>query len=515
MTTSVPAASRRGVGTAAVSVCVTGAVLALGAAIGRAAGLGGSTLLGGELVVAGALAGVALLALATDASWGVLMLLTASLFAAAAPGPGGLHWQRVALGALTVAWLAEVRSGRRRVAPPGVAEALMAAFLLIEVGSAIAPHELPAISSSVSGTPAAPISIVDAIEHGAFVPFAAYFLARQTIDSQARIVRLLWFLVAIGVYVGLTNVFEEVGPHALVFPRVILDPGVGLNETDRARGVFLNAAPTGTALALALAAALHLAAQRSVPRRRLALPAAAAIIAGLYYTHERGPLLSTLVVLVGAALVGPRSSRRWLALLLAVIAVAAAANRHTLGSSERAHGGLGSAIQIQDRLNIEATGLWAVGQKPLLGWGLGRYGLVNTYDHRAWGDTPWLRGYGDIAHDTAMGIAVELGLIGLAAWCAVLGAVVAVGARAWRALPESGVVSRELVVAFALAAAAWLVNASLIDIRLFALPTSVVFAWAGALAALTARAHADASRTRRRGSARSGPDSPSSASVAR
>ena len=486
MTGPSPPALRQAAGPsiAWTGFCVV--VLTGAAVVGLSAGHDAPELLGGEVVVALALGAVAVLLLARDASWGIGLCLLASLFAIVAPGAGKLHWERLALGALVVAWLFERRRGRRRLAAPGAIEALMVAFLLIEVCSLIAPHTLPATTSDLGRNPGSPISLLDAVEAGAFIPFALFFLARQTFDTPARLERFLWLLVGIGVYAGATNILEEVGPHALVWPASLLDQSIGADELDRARGVLLNAAPTGTALVLALVAALHLAAAPAVRGRRVAVPAAAVMLLGIYYTHERGPLLATVVVLLGAAVVGPRSARRWLVLVLAGLAVVAFVNRDALLGSERASGGLASQVQIDDRLNIAATGVWAVGRKPLLGWGLGRYALVNTYHHRSCCGAPWQRGYANIAHDTSMGIAVELGLVGLAAWWAILVGLVAIGRRAWRGLPRSGVGSRDLAVAFLLAAVAWFINASLIDMRLFTFPTAALFVWAGGLAALTA-----------------------------
>jgi O-antigen ligase len=131
-----------------------------------------------------------------------------------------------------------------------------------------------------------------------------------------------------------------------------------------------------------------------------------------------------------------------------------------------------------------------VGQKPVFGWGLERYGILNTWDHRTCCGIDWIRGYGDIGHDTELAIAVELGLVGLAVWVAVLVAIAVGSRRAWRILPVSGLLSRRLVLAFWCAVVAWFINESFIDMRLFPYVDGVIFAWAGMVIGLADLAEA-------------------------
>ena len=74
--------------------------------------------------------------------------------------------------------------------------------------------------------------------------FAIAPLAFRT-EAQRKI--FLGVLVALGGYLGLTALFETVGPHALVFPRYITNPELGYH-VGRARGPFLEAEANGIAL---------------------------------------------------------------------------------------------------------------------------------------------------------------------------------------------------------------------------------------------------------------------------
>jgi O-Antigen ligase len=468
-----------------------GALVLLAALIlARMAGQGASPLFGGLLVLGLGAAALLAYVLWRDPSFGILLWLAASMVAVVSAGDGALAIDRLAFVALVGAWLANVATGRQELGRFGLPEALMLAFLALNVASAVALHELPALSPEVTlhATGDEPFSFVQAIQRGVLFPFAMYVLGRELLTDRARVIRFLWFLTGVGIYLGLTNVFTDRGPHSLVFPKVILNPSVGLQAEgeDRARGIFLNGAPTGTLLAIAFVAAAYLASQRGVRWRWVAVAALPVTLAGIYFTRTRAPILAALAVLLLGALLW-RGSRRWFTIALALVAVLAIANLSTLTSSNRAAGGVGSAREIQDRQNIAATGFWAVGEKPVFGWGLGRYGILNTWDHRSWPGVDWNRGYGDIGHDTELSIAVELGLFGLALWLAVLASIVLATRRAWRSLPRAGLISRQLVLAFWIAGAAWFINESFIDMRLFPAVTGAVFAWAGMCVGLADR----------------------------
>ncbi len=58
---------------------------------------------------------------------------------------------------------------------------------------------------------------------------------------------LLGALVVLGAYLGLTVLFEMAGPHALVWPKYILNPNYGIHG-GRGRGPFADAVANGFGL---------------------------------------------------------------------------------------------------------------------------------------------------------------------------------------------------------------------------------------------------------------------------
>jgi O-antigen ligase len=168
-----------------------------------------------------------------------------------------------------------------------------------------------------------------------------------------------------------------------------------------------------------------------------------------------------------------------------------ALNWSTFISDERAAGGIGSAGELEDRLNIIATSLWAIEQRPFVGWGIGRFVAVNTYHHQQWSwDTPWQRGFGLSSHFNELGIGAELGLVGLALWCIVLLLVMARLMRAVRVLRGPGLVGRGLVV-LAMSSFVALICAGLtVDLRFLDFPCAVVMVLAGLAVGFAERAPA-------------------------
>src|SRR5687768_506933 len=97
------------------------------------------------------------------------------------------------------------------------------------------------------------------------VGFVLFFVAPKAYREERDRRVLLGALVALGAYIGITAVFEEVGPEALVFPDYITDETVGTHH-DRARGPFAEAAANGLVLYGCLVASVMAAFMWREPR---------------------------------------------------------------------------------------------------------------------------------------------------------------------------------------------------------------------------------------------------------
>ncbi len=117
------------------------------------------------------------------------------------------------------------------------------------------------------------------------------------------------------------------------------------------------------------------------------------------------------------------------------------------------------------------TALWAAAQKPIAGWGIGRFQAVNTYHHQQWApDIPWIRGYGIVLARNELGILAELGLIGLALWICVLALIAYRLWDAYRTLPDDDLCGKPLAVTAIMALAILLCTGLTVELRFLRLP---------------------------------------------
>lgn len=81
------------------------------------------------------------------------------------------------------------------------------------------------------------------------VPFALFHLAGLIFEGDEALRSLDQFTLLVLLYLSFTAIVFLLGAHALVFPRFILDPTLGIHA-DRARGPFLQAVANGVTLNL-------------------------------------------------------------------------------------------------------------------------------------------------------------------------------------------------------------------------------------------------------------------------
>jgi hypothetical protein len=412
--------------------------------------------------------------IARDSSVGVIFWLFAAMFASVYTG---LPIERLTFAALVAGWFIAVVTHRRPLRRFGLTELAMLLFILVQVGSVFLPHELPA------STELTPMSI---ITRGALFPFMLFVIARQTMTDRRAVRNFLYFVVFAGAYTALTAIFYKFGPHALVFPREILDPSVGILP-DRGRGPLLNAAADGITMVAGLIAAAFLVMQPAIRFRKLIIAAILVLPVGIYVTQTRAIWLATgLAVVLGVMFA--HGFRRYYVLILTLAVAFIGINWQKFLSSDRTQGGVTSEGEIESRLNDWATALWALDEHKLFGWGISRFPDVNTVHHQNWGNIDWNLGYGFLGHNTHLTTAAELGWVGLILWAAVIVSVTVASARAWLLLPRRGLISRGLVFSFWCAWLGYLINAAIIDMRVFVLLNGLFFTWAGIVAGVGDRA---------------------------
>lgn len=432
----------------------------------------------GILLAVGSIGLVAVVLGLRDPLMAVMYLLGATFFRLAIPsGTFPVDPFLPAFGGVVMAVAIEVRHRQAPLPNLGLVGSSIGLYVVWNIGSLLTPHAYPATFPQ-SGEA---IEVSRFVLVGVVIPLTSLILAAFAFHTRRAIRALLFALLAFAAYSALVSVLQFTGPASLVWPRYIV------SEPDwvgRAVGVFNQPGVNGLVLVLGYLAGLLVASHAT--ERRVVRVAAGVVSAGccvgIYLTHTRAAWLS-FVIVVALGIVLARGWRKGFILTAVGTVVAVASNWSTISSPDRDAGGVSSTSEVFDRLNMIATSFWAVGEKPLFGWGLGRFPAVNTYFHQQWSPSvPWNHGYGFVSHFDVLGIAVELGLIGVGLWLFMMGTIMNALVRAVRRLPQGGELHEHPFGIFAfLSFLVLLVTGLTVDMRFFDFPTIIVLLAVGAV----------------------------------
>jgi O-antigen ligase len=444
----------------------------------------------GQLLVLGAVALVLGAMVLRSPPFATIILIIAMGLRNATPHvlPIDLFW--VVFAGAVGAWVLWMDRNPDRPRGMDAIEWAMVLYMAWNVYSKISPHEYIATQQVTWGSgrivTAVPTDVWRLILIQMALPLLLYKVGRHAFDRAAVVRALLWTILILAAYSAAMSIMQFTGPTELVWPRYIVEDTVW---PDRASGVFRQPNVNGWLLALGLAIAMLLLSRRSEPtwRRWFAFVVAIACGCGIYLTHTRVAWLSGVVVLIIGALLA-RGYRKGFIVAICLVASAVAVNWSAFASTDRKAGGVGSVNEVQDRLNANQTALWAFTRKPFAGWGIGRFQAVNTYHHQQWApDVPWIRGYGAAAHETELGILVEVGVIGFALYVCMLVLVIRRLWTAYRTLPDHDLCGKPLAVTAIMAIATLICTGSAVDLRLFDFPMIPIFLLAGITVSWSAR----------------------------
>jgi O-antigen ligase len=297
---------------------------------------------------------------------------------------------------------------------------------------------LYALASAASvGTIGTQSGIFDLLDRLGIIPFAMLLLAPVIFHGPREREMLLVALVGLGAYLGLTAIFESLGPHALVFPHFIVTSDETL-PGQRAGGPFRSSVTEGFAtFSCGVAATIAffkwskesrgrvvdgITVVSGLRRRYIAAVVVVVSTLGCFLTLERGVWIAATVAALGAGLATGKA-RRWLvpgALACGVLVGGALQLSPALASKASAR--VNDARSVWDRENQTSAGLRMIVSKPLFGFGWDRYETDSLPYFREASDYP-MTGYDSYGvelplHDSYLSYAVELGLVGALLWLA-------------------------------------------------------------------------------------------------
>lgn len=312
------------------------------------------------------------------------------------------------------------------------------------------------------------------------IPYVAFALAPVIFPDAASRRILLKVLTVIGIYLGVTAIFEVVGPHGLVFPRFIMQPNLGISF-GRARGPFLAADADGAVLTAAFFSSVANAALTASRRWRVVSAISCLLcLAGILLTLTRAVWLGAGVSIIVAALLHPRTRRALpifaVVAILAVVGVLGSSNSLRAKVTDRTT----TSRSVFDRLNTDAGGLRAIETRPLTGVGWTKFIDVSARYVRQARDYPLTSTDIEI-HNVVLSRLAELGLIGGGLWIlsVCLGPLTAVWSRRRLDAPEN----RWIWLATVGILGDWLVQIQFSPFP-YPLPNTVMWLFAGLVVAM-------------------------------
>lgn len=302
-----------------------------------------------------------------------------------------------------------------------------------------------------------------------FLPVVSYFLLRIFPLTSTQQRGLLWALVGLGLYLGLTGLAEWRRWHGLVFPKYITSPAF-TEFYGRGRGPLLNPVINGMLLSLCGAASLLLL---PLTRRRYWIPlllAFGVIGIGVVSTLTRscwiGFAASTILVCLAPLSWRQRFLATFLCGALALIALAGFSSQ--LNRFKRDEN-----VSVEDMSQsvalrpVLAAVAWEIFQEhPLHGVGFGQYNKhKKPYHQRDGHELPLQMALPYVQHNVMLSYLTELGLVGLLAAIAMWLASARVAFRAWAA-QTAPLASRCLALLLATALLNYLINGLFHDVSI-------------------------------------------------
>lgn len=313
------------------------------------------------------------------------------------------------------------------------------------------------------------------------MPGGMYWLTRQLVLRESQVRLVFGVLAALGVYLALTAVAEELRLREFIFPRYIASRD-DVEFLGRARGPLMNPAGNGYFLSIGLCAA-WMWWPRLAPCGRIFFAVMSGLfVAGLYATLTRCVWLGAMAMsLVGAALVLPRAWRPLLmALPLVACAIVGTIEWERLLEFKRDERQSGHEAVESARLRpILAVVAWRMFlDRPAFGCGFGHYHdrLPEVLEDRT-SDFALDTARPYVQHNVLLGLLTETGLAGVGLFTAMFYCWLSDAWRLWRS--RAALWQRHVGLLFLATSASYASNAIFQDLAIIPMVNMMLFTLAG------------------------------------
>ena len=301
-----------------------------------------------------------------------------------------------------------------------------------------------------------------------------YFLVTNVVRTRAAVIAIVWILLAVGAFLGALTFYQDAtdtyGNIYLGFAQAseatigVIDPTAlgttgqfrlagNIGEKNRYAQVLLVLVPLGLFMAIG---------ERSRMRRLLALGASGAISLGVALTFSRGAAIGFVLLFGIMFLMGYLKWRYLLPVVLGVLIVFAAVPAYadrlsalvTVSESVGSTGIDQADGAIQSRVTEGLAALLAWADHPIIGVGPGEFPQY----YRQYAEVVGIRVLATDreSHNLYLGMAAELGLLGVTAFLIIVWLTLRDLARARRAVRARDPLMADLVTGFMLSIVAYM-----------------------------------------------------------
>lgn len=247
-------------------------------------------------------------------------------------------------------------------------------------------------------------------------PYAAYFFAKNVIQTRKQIHVLMLVLLAMSIYYNITSVAEKFHIGWLLYPHYMIEPHHEF--VGRSTGPFRNSGIFGNALGMLLPVHLYfIANSRRNPVRVLVMLSMAVGFAGLYFSYTRGSWLAGIAGLAAVAILNRKHYLRILLPLVILVPVVALFFLN-LGQDQFMKERVENDDTIGSRIGTQITALRVWKDYPLFGCGSFRYeefrsNYIQPINVPYLGTIRFVQFRNNPAHDMYLGPLAEDGLVGM------------------------------------------------------------------------------------------------------
>jgi O-antigen ligase len=336
--------------------------------------------------------------------------------------------------------VAVARTDRERLPRLGWPELAMAGYLAVSLLSVLHTADDPLATS---------FELYDRV----VAPMALYLVVRLVRPGAADLRRAVPVLVAVLAVQALIGLFSWVAPE------VLPDAWSGRVGT-RTTGSLRHPNVYGTTALIAGLFSLHYLLSRRTADGRVPMMAPAFMLAltMAFMTYSRASWLAAGIVLIGVVLTYPRFGTRFLVVagLVTALVLSSGIASEQVRTAQTRFLSAGSEHSALSRLPVIHASLRMVEQKPFTGWGYGNFDRYSPDFQRRVG-TLIVPDREHASHNLYLTIASEQGIPGLVLYLGPAVFWLLASRRAWRRLPQEGLVNRQLLAVLWLALASHVV----------------------------------------------------------